>query len=358
MNTRKINRKNSRFGIRHSYGWFGIRPAAAGLLLLPAVASCGQEDVPASSAPPLPPPTEELVPLGIATSLDAELAAEVKTDTRATPVTSSDMNVITYRASSQIGKKYAYANGKWTATDDDPIILGGEAVPVLGIYPWQNFLTNPTDTRIVGFSAFREYSTENDIRYGFQTGVYNVYPNISLNLNHLYARIKMKVSFSDGDTESGTLSKIKLAFDTDLPSGQYISTAGVNITDGTLSAGAASMGGSYTLSNISHTLSASSPTYDRFDMLCCSFDGWKLNNGVPGNNVTDVVITVTCDGVDYQVKIGASTFKSGGLLAGKQYTVTLKLQRGVEVTADKITVNDWSSTSDAGSTGENQVIAP
>lgn len=354
-----MNTTNGSPRIQHSYGRFGIRLAAGLLLLLwLAVASCGQDDVPASSASPLPPPTEELVPLGIATSLDAGLAAEVKTDTRATPVTGGDMNVITYRASSQIGKKYAYASGTWTATNNDPILLGGEGVPVLGIYPQQNYLTNPTDTRIVGFPAFREYNTADDIRYGFQSDVYNVYPVISLNLNHLYARIKMKVSFSDGDTGSGKLEKIKLAFDTDLTAGQYISTAGVNITDGTLSAGASPMGGSYTLSNISYTLSSSNPTYEGFDMLCCSFDGWKLNNGAPGNNVTDVVITVTCDGVDYQVKIAASTFKSGGLLAGKQYMVTLKLLRGVEVIADKITVNEWGATSDAGSTGENQVVAP
>lgn len=354
-----MNTTNGSPRIQHSYVRFGIRPAAGLLLLLwLAVASCGQDDVPASSASPLPPPTEELVPLGIATSLDAGLAAEVKTHTRATtPVTSGDMNVITYRASSQIGKEYAYANGKWAALNNDPILLGGEAVPVLGIYPQQNYLVGP-DTRIVGFPAFRAYSAADDIRYGFQSDVYNVYPDISLDLNHLYARIKMKVSFSDGDTGSGKLEKIKLAFDTDLTAGQYIGTAGVNITDGTLSAGAAGTGGSYTLSNISHTLSASSPTYEGFDMLCCSFDGWKLNNGSPSNNVTDVVITVTCDGVDYQVKIAASTFKSGGLLAGKQYTVTLKLLRGVEVIADKITVNDWSSTSDAGSTGEDQVVAP
>ena len=168
----------------------------------------------------------------------------------------------------------------------------------------------------------------------------------------------MVVKLSDGDTGSAVLEAITLAFATDLSGGEYIGTAEINITDGALSAGITAVSNAYTLSGISHTLNATNPTYDRFDMLCCSFANWSLNNGISPNHVTNVAITVTCDGVRYWALIPAGTFKPGGLLAGKQYTVTLKLQREVGVTANQITVNEWGSTNSAGSTDENQVVAP
>lgn len=328
---------------------FSIRPAAAALIGLLAMASCGHDDRLASESAGAPAPGE-LVPLGITTSLDAELTPNAQATTKAA-VTSGSMGVYMY-PNAVYNREYSYTAGAWTATS--PILLGGENASVLAVYP----RTTPSSTNgdKIMFPVFQAYSAANDIRYassGTPASVSNVSPDVSLTLKHLYSRIKMKVDLSSGDTGSGTLNSITLEFynkpsvGTDAANAK-LSYAGVQISDGSLFAATSSTTTSYS-QTIGKTLTGGTPNED-FDMLCSSFTGWLLGGGAATTTaITAVVITVKFDNVNYRTSILASTFLAGGLQAGKQYTVTLKLQRGVTVTAQSVTVEDWGTTSDAGS---------
>lgn len=328
---------------------FSIRPAAAALIGLLAMASCGHDDRLASESSGAPAPGER-VPLGITTSLDAELTPNAQATTKAA-VTSGSMGVYMYPNTIH-NREYTYTAGAWTATGS-PILLGGENASVLAVYP----RTTPSSTNgdKVMFPVFQAYSAANDIRYassGTPASVSNVSPDVSLTLKHLYSRIKMKVDLSSGDTGSGTLNSITLEF-YNKPSGATdvnakLSYAGVQISDGSLFTATSSATTSYS-QTISKTLTGGTPNED-FDMLCSSFTGWLLGGGAAATTaITAVVITVKFDNVNYRTSIPASTFLAGGLQAGKQYTVTLKLQRGVTVTAESVTVEDWGTTSDIGS---------
>lgn len=321
----------------------GIWPAAAVLLLWLAAASCDNENgvFPVDGGSPA---EEELVPLGIETSLDAEIAPSARAE-----VTSGSLGVYKY-PDAVYNTEYAYVSGAWTATT--PILVGQRMVSVTAVYPRETPLATAGDK--VTFPAFREYSAANDLCYAFTgtpASVSNLNPNINLTLKHLYARIKVKVGLATGDTGSGMLNSVKLEFYNTKNGTQgnaKISTAGISISDGTLFAGTGTTATAYS-QTIEETLT-SGTTNDTFDMLGCSLDGWQLGGDASANEaVTAVVITVKFDGQLYQTKIPASTFVPGGLIAGKQYTVTLNLMSGVGVTAGTVTVNDWSTTSDAGS---------
>lgn len=332
------------------HGPFGVRLAA--VLLLSAAMflnGCGSEEFafPAGGEKP----SNELVPIKVSAGISAgvEVAdvpdASQGPQTRATTTINkkegAKMGVFRvadaakgYAAQNNVEYTYSTATNSWSNAAD-PILVGGLATLLHAYYPFGAATFSGTTATLTA----QKYDAAKDLCYaGNATGeVTNKTPTASFAMKRAYSRVSLTIRRDASYENTCAITNVKFRNGS---TGNFYSTATVNIATGSVSPGSASSTG--TDFNPSIASIASGATNATADYL------------LPPQSVSSgLSISLTIDGVVRSIVVPAGQFSSNSLAAGSQYSIKLAVTgiASIVITSVSIT-SDYTSGGNASANPE------
>lgn len=263
---------------------------------------------------------DELVPVQVsAVVLSADVDGADASDTpqtRATSTINTDgarMGVFRvadatkgYTAASNVEYTYSTSTSTWSNTSD-PILVGGSAAHLCAYYPYDavSFAANATTATL----SAQKYDAAKEWFYASNATaeVTNKAPSASFSMKRAYSRVSLSIRRDASYENTCAISNVKLR---NGASGNFYSTATVDIATGSIAPGTAPAAGVDLNPGIASIASGATDT--TADYL------------LPPQSVgSGLSISLTIDGTVHSIVVPAGQFTSNSLAAGNRYSIKL-----------------------------------
>lgn len=330
------------------HGPFGVRLAA--VLLLSAAMflnGCGSEEFafPAGGEKP----SNELVPIKVSAGISAGVEVADVPDASQGPQTRATTTINTegarmgvfrvadaaagYTAHNNVEYTYSTATNSWS-NGSDPILVGGSVAQLCAYYPFGAATFSGTSATLTAqiYDAAKEWFYASNAT----ASVTNKTPTASFAMKRAYSRVSLTIRRDASYENTCAITNVKFRNGS---TGNFYSTATVNIATGSVSPGSASSTG--TDFNPSIASIASGATNATADYL------------LPPQSVSSgLSISLTVDGVVRSIVVPAGQFSSNSLAGGSRYVIKLAVtDASIVITSVSIT-SDYTSGGDASANPE------